>query len=61
MRYEYESGLVVQHPTEVVVTLGVPPGSDYPGLPATLNERIDARAGRNITVEVRYVQVARVE
>jgi len=24
MRYEYESGLVVQHPTEVVVTLGCP-------------------------------------
>ena len=61
LRYNYESGLIVQQPKEVIVTLGVPPGSDYPGLPATLNERIDARAGRNLTVEVRYVQLARVQ
>jgi len=60
LRYDYESGLIVQQPKEVVVTLGVPPGSDYPGLPSTLDERIDERAGRNLTVEVRYVQLARV-
>jgi len=60
LSYEYETGLVVQQPTKVVVTLGVPPGSDYPALPNAVNDRIDERANRNVTVEVRYVQFQRV-
>jgi uncharacterized hydrophobic protein (TIGR00341 family) len=60
-RFEYERGLVVREPTGVVVTLGVPPGSDFPEIAAKLDERIDARAGRDLDVEVRYVLVQRVE
>jgi len=60
-RYEYERGLIVRQPQTVVVTLGVPPDADYPDLPEQLNERIDERAGRDLAVEVRYVEVERVE
>jgi uncharacterized hydrophobic protein (TIGR00341 family) len=60
-RFEYERGIVVREPTGVVVTLGVPPGSDFPEIANRLDERIDARAGRDLDVEVRYVLVERVE
>jgi uncharacterized hydrophobic protein (TIGR00341 family) len=60
-RFEYERGLVVREPTGVVVTLGVPPGSDFPEIATRLDERIDARADRDLDVEVRYVLVQRVD
>ncbi|MFC3478086.1 TIGR00341 family protein [Halobacterium litoreum] len=60
-RFEYERGLIVRQPQTVVVTLGVPPDADYPDLPEQLNDRIDERAGRDLAVEVRYVEVERVD
>jgi uncharacterized hydrophobic protein (TIGR00341 family) len=53
-RYEYEQGLVEREPQRVVVTIGVPPGSTYPGLPGELRERIRANANTDLDVEVRY-------
>jgi uncharacterized hydrophobic protein (TIGR00341 family) len=60
-QFQYERGLVARQPQSVVVTLGVPPDRDYPDLPERLDERIDERAGRDLVVEVRYVQVERVD
>lgn len=60
-RFKYERGLIVREPTGVVVTLGVPPGADFPEIANRLDERIDARAGRDLDLEVRYVLVERVE
>ena len=49
----------VTHPPErVVVTLGVPPGKHYPGLPATVGESVTAGTSRNLDVRVEYVYVA---
>jgi uncharacterized hydrophobic protein (TIGR00341 family) len=60
VQFQYERGLVSRQPQSVVVTLGVPPGDEYPALPQLLAERVEARTGQALTVEVRYVQVERV-
>jgi len=54
-RFEYEQGLVERNPQRVVVTIGAPAGSTYPGLPGELRERIQANATTGLDVEVRYV------
>jgi len=61
VEYQYERGLIDRKPQSVVVTLGVPPGATYPDLAGKLATRIEVRTGQNLTVEVRYVQVERVE
>ena len=49
----------VTHPPErAVVTLGVPPGKHYPKLPNVVAESITERTDRDISVQVKYVQVA---
>jgi len=60
VEYQYERGLVARQPQSVVVTLGVPPGETYPDLPRRLADRVEARTGQDLAVEVRYVQVERV-
>ena len=57
VQFQYERGLVSRQPQSVVVTLGVPPDATYPDLAEKLATRIEVRSGRNLTVEVRYVQV----
>jgi len=54
-QYEYEQGLVQREPRRVVVTVGVPPGADYPGLYDALDERVAATTDNDIELEVRYV------
>jgi uncharacterized hydrophobic protein (TIGR00271 family) len=61
VEYQYESGLVTRQPQSVVVTLGVPPGNTYPDLAQQLATRIEVRSGQDLTVEVRYIEVERVE
>ena len=61
IRFEYERGIVLRHPQSVVVTLGVPPGADLPEIAARLEERVEARVNRDISLQVRYVFVERVE
>jgi uncharacterized hydrophobic protein (TIGR00341 family) len=53
--YEYEQGFVQREPQRVVVTVGVPPDADYPGLYDRLNERVAATADHDVELEVRYV------
>jgi uncharacterized hydrophobic protein (TIGR00341 family) len=60
VEYQYERGLVARQSQAVVVTLGVPPGETYPDLPRRLADRVEARTGQDLAVEVRYVQVERV-
>ena len=60
-QFQYERGIVFRQPQTVVVTLGVPPGADLPELAARLEERVEARAGRDISLQVRYMFVERVE
>jgi uncharacterized membrane protein len=57
-RHEYEPELLVfQRPTGVVVTVGVPPGTDTDGLVARLDAAVDAAVGHDVAVEVRFVTV----
>jgi uncharacterized hydrophobic protein (TIGR00341 family) len=57
---EYEQQLLVmQRPVGVVVTVGVPPDGETAGLVSTLDARIDAAVGHDVTVEVRFLTVER--
>jgi uncharacterized hydrophobic protein (TIGR00341 family) len=53
--------LVLQRPTDVVVTVGVPPGADTAGLVATLDVAVDDAVGHDVGVEVRFVTVEHAE
>jgi len=53
--YEYEQGLIQREPQRVVVTVGAPPGADYPGLYDALDERVSATTDHDVELEVRYV------
>jgi len=46
-------------PSEVIVTVGVPPGWEYGDLASRLQGRIEAETDRSVPVEVRYVTVQR--
>jgi len=61
VEYQYERGLVARQPQSVVVTLGVPPGETYPDLLRHLADRVEARTGQDLAVEVRYVQTQRAD
>jgi uncharacterized hydrophobic protein (TIGR00341 family) len=57
-RHEYEPELLVfQRPTGVVVTVGVPPGTDTTGLVDRLDAAVDGAVGHDVAVEVRFVTV----
>jgi uncharacterized hydrophobic protein (TIGR00341 family) len=57
-RFTYEQEyLVLQRPTAVVVTVGVPPGTETAGLIGALDDRIDAAVGHDVAVELRFVTV----
>jgi uncharacterized hydrophobic protein (TIGR00341 family) len=53
--------LVLQRPTDVVVTVGVPPGTDTAGLVTTLDAAVDDAVGHDVGVEVRFVTVEHAE
>ncbi len=60
VEFEYSRQLLFRTPATVVVTLGVPPDSEQPGLSRRLDERVDESAGRDVTIELRYLTVERV-
>ena len=60
-QFKYERGIVFRQPQTVVVTLGVPPDADLPEIAARLEERVEARTGGDISLQVRYVFVQRVD
>ncbi|MFB6106975.1 MAG: TIGR00341 family protein [Halobacteriaceae archaeon] len=55
-----ERRVFLNRPTEVIVTVGRPPdgGEQFPGLAGDVAERIRERTGRDVTVQVRFVEVA---
>ena len=54
-RFEYEQGFVVRQPQRAVVTIGVPPDTSHPDLPAALRANVDQETNTNLDLEVRYV------
>jgi uncharacterized membrane protein len=51
--------VLFQRPTEVSVTVGVPPGADPPGLASALEARLGTERGIDVDVRVLYVEVER--
>jgi uncharacterized membrane protein len=56
---EQTNTVIFQQPTRVVVTVGVPPGTERAGLAGELDTVIDDAADRDVTTEVHYVVVER--
>ncbi|MFC7155671.1 TIGR00341 family protein [Halomarina halobia] len=52
-------GLFLDEPTEVVVTVGAPPGERPDDLAERIDRRIRRQTGTDLAVEVRYVEVTR--
>jgi len=52
---EQTNTVLFRRPRNVVVTVGIPPGETYSGLARRLDARLDATAGRDLDVQVRYV------
>jgi uncharacterized hydrophobic protein (TIGR00341 family) len=49
--------VLLQRPSEVVVTVGVPPDAPRPGLAAAIDERLAAEYGLDVDVQVRYLEI----
>jgi uncharacterized hydrophobic protein (TIGR00341 family) len=56
VRIETGEGLFLQRPETVVVTVGRPPDSPYPGLVDRIADRVDEPG---LAIEVRYVEISR--
>ena len=56
---DYGDSIVLREPDTVVVTIGVPPGTDVSGLATELDRRLDRTAGHDIDTQVRYVTTER--
>jgi uncharacterized hydrophobic protein (TIGR00341 family) len=57
LRIEREDGVILRQPERVVVTVGVPPSGEPPGLAEALDQRIDATAGTDVRTQVRYFTI----
>ncbi|WP_178915368.1 TIGR00341 family protein [Natronomonas gomsonensis] len=49
--------VLFQRPSEVVVTVGVPPDAPRPGLAAAIDQRLAAEYGLDVDVQVRYLEI----
>lgn len=59
--FEQGSSLPFDRPDRVIVTVGRPPGEAYPGLAERISEQVNAVNGRQVTVQVRYVEYEEIE
>ncbi len=59
IQFEYSGIPPFQEPRTVIVTIGYPINGPPPDLATEIDARVDARAGRDVSVEVRYVIVDR--
>jgi uncharacterized hydrophobic protein (TIGR00271 family) len=55
VRVEYTNRALFRQASEVVVTVGVPPGETFAGLAGRLDDRLDGTVGHDVTTRVRYV------
>jgi len=49
--------VLFHRPSEVVVTVGVPPDAPRPGLAAAIDQRLAAEYGLDVDVQVRYLEI----
>jgi uncharacterized hydrophobic protein (TIGR00341 family) len=56
MDFRGSSNLPFDQHTRVVVTVGRPPGAEYPDLAERLSQRINRHADHRVAVQVRYVE-----
>lgn len=56
---EHSNAVLFQEPRHVVVTVGVPPGTEPPGLASELDSVVDSAAGQDVETSVRYITVER--
>jgi uncharacterized membrane protein len=57
IQFEYSDNLLAQRPSRVTVLVGAPRGEAPPELGDQIDARIDRVAGRNVSVQVRYLLV----
>ena len=57
---DYTQNLPFQKPHRVVVTVGRPQGKQYPQLAQRIHDRITQRTGRDVVVQIRYVDTDEV-
>jgi uncharacterized hydrophobic protein (TIGR00341 family) len=53
----HNKNIVFSEPSRVVVTVGAPPGNRPPGLADRIDTAVDEAAGRDVEVQVRYVEI----
>ncbi|WP_137284003.1 TIGR00341 family protein [Halorussus salinisoli] len=61
MEFVGSSNLPFDQSERVVITVGRPPGVEYPDLPRRLSQRINRNTAQEIVVDVRFVEYERVE
>ncbi|MBX0295371.1 TIGR00341 family protein [Haloarcula nitratireducens] len=54
---QHTNTVIFQEPSHVTVTVGLPPGTDPPGLVDEIDSAADAAAGQDVSVSVQYVVV----
>ena len=54
---ERTNTVLFQEPRQVVVTVGIPPGTDPPELAGRLNRVVDDVAGQDVQISIRYIVV----
>ena len=57
IEFEYTGIPPFQEPRRVVMTVGYPLNRPPPDLASAVDDRVDARAGRDVNVEIRYVVI----
>ncbi|MFC7081552.1 TIGR00341 family protein [Halorussus caseinilyticus] len=60
VEFEQSGTLPFDQSQRVVVTVGRPPGEEYPDLAEQLSRRVNRNTGHDIVVQVRYVEVEQV-
>ena len=60
IEFEYSGIPPFQEPRKVILTVGYPPGQPPPDLATAVDRRVDAEAGRDVSVEIRYVLIDQV-
>ncbi|MDS0280576.1 TIGR00341 family protein [Haloarcula onubensis] len=56
---EQSNAVIFREPRRVVVTVGIPPGTDPPELAGRLDRVVDDAAGRDVDTSVHYISVER--
>ncbi|WP_324663645.1 TIGR00341 family protein [Haloarcula sediminis] len=56
---QHSNAVIFQEPRHVIVTVGIPPRADPPGLASQLDDVVDDAAGQDVETSVRYITVER--